>query len=244
MCPTCAHAPPEVPRDTQIYEFLYKEGRAYSHTCEVGHEFRFDVDITNFGALFEIAAHAVVDGYYREAVLSAHAAMERFNEFFVRTVCRDRKIAQAEVEKAWKHPLKQSERQLGAYYAAHLLYFGRAAQQFPEEATGFRNKVVHQGVIPTREEAIEHAEKALNLIQQVHWDLFQTAEEVMREMEREELANQAVDLAGPIDCHVGYGTLVRRLPSDPSEYSDSRFAEYVGILEAVKLGAPRFTLVK
>lgn len=56
----------------------------YALTCPKGHRNVVVLQQQKFEVLFEIGAHAIEDGYYREAVSSFTASLERFYEFFVR----------------------------------------------------------------------------------------------------------------------------------------------------------------
>jgi hypothetical protein len=97
-----------------------EESGLYRMKCDRGHETVTCLQQMKFEVLMDLAAYAITDGYYREAVSSFAAALERFQEFYIRVQCDRQKIAAAGVEAAWKHVSAQSERQLGAFAFAYL----------------------------------------------------------------------------------------------------------------------------
>ncbi len=137
----------------------------YNFECRNGHHNVAVVQEEKFQILFEIGLNAIVDGYYREAISSATSALERFYEYYVRVVARNRSIANAEFERAWKPLNNRSERQLGAFVALHLLQTGAAPTLLAENPwVNIRNRVIHQGLIPSTEEAIGYANAVFKLI--------------------------------------------------------------------------------
>ena len=56
----------------------------YEVTCTRGHKETVILQQQKFEILFEIGAHAIIDGYYREAVSSFAASLERFYEFSIK----------------------------------------------------------------------------------------------------------------------------------------------------------------
>lgn len=138
----------------------------YEVNCSKGHKSKTLIDNIDFEILFEYGLNAIVDGYYREAVSSLTAALERFYEFFIKTILLESKIDFQTIDNTWKIVSNQSERQLGSFI---FLY----CQTFKKEPTllntnkevPFRNSVIHKGYIPTKQEAIEYADKTLMLIE-------------------------------------------------------------------------------
>ncbi len=53
----------------------------YEHTCPNGHKSRMTMQNELYELLFQQAVYCIQDGYYREAVGTFHAALERFMEF-------------------------------------------------------------------------------------------------------------------------------------------------------------------
>ncbi len=58
----------------------------YEATCPEGHKTYTLLQQLLFEVLFDIGAYAITDGYYREAVSSFTASLERFYEFYVKVI--------------------------------------------------------------------------------------------------------------------------------------------------------------
>jgi hypothetical protein len=135
----------------------------YRITCEQSHNTLVSVQNPKFEILFEIAAFAVLDGYYREAVTGFATTIERLHEHCLQILCVANQVPLNEAEKAWKYIAKQSERQLGAFVFSFLISTKTNINNIYDKKMGscnlalsaFRNKVVHQGYIPTHAETIE-----------------------------------------------------------------------------------------
>jgi hypothetical protein len=141
-------------RDDSVYEFI----------CSRGHHCVFTVQEQKFEILFEIGANAIVDGYYREAVSSFASSLERFHDFYIRAALADNKIPQEAIDSSWRIISKQSERQLGAFIFLYTLLNRRSPMILPNDRMAFRNRVIHEGKIPTRDEAIEFGQAVLDVV--------------------------------------------------------------------------------
>lgn len=154
---TSIPTPFEQVNNNGIYEFI----------CSKGHKAKTVIDNINFEILFEYGLNAIVDGYYREAVSSLTSAMERYFEFFIKTTLRVSKIDFDTIDKSWKKISNQSERQLGAYIMLYLQTFGEEPMLLnPNNEIPFRNKVIHKGYIPTKNEAIKFGNSVLKIIEE------------------------------------------------------------------------------
>lgn len=143
--------------DNGIYEF----------TCARGHQAKTVIDNINFEILFEYGLNAIVDGYYRESVSSLTSAMERYFEFFIKTILRASQNNFDTIDKSWKKISSQSERQLGAYIMLYLQTFNEEPPLLnPNSEIPFRNKVIHKGYIPTKEEAINFGNSVMKIIEE------------------------------------------------------------------------------
>jgi hypothetical protein len=151
---------------SEIVTVLYNEDGLYECTCSKGHTKRYQMEIQRFVELFEIAVFAFEDGYYREAITSSTAAMERFFEFCTKVFLGVEKISGESYEKIWKKIRNTSERQLGAYYMLYFNVFKGVPPTFPEKQTKLRNEVVHKGKIPSQKETDEYLRNAYSLIMQ------------------------------------------------------------------------------
>jgi len=123
-------------------------------TCPRGHRWFTIIQQLRFEILSELAVVAIVDGYHREAVASFAASLERLYEFYVEVACRRRGIGIEQLKTTWKPLARSSERQLGAFSLVYLLENGKPPKLLQDEWVSLRNRVVHQGRFPTREEAI------------------------------------------------------------------------------------------
>jgi hypothetical protein len=137
----------------------------YEVRCAAGHVGLVIVDNVKFELLFEVGLNALVDGYPREAVSSFASALERFYEFYWHTVAAFHSIPQDQADAAWKAVAKQSERQLGMYISAVLILTLQAPVLLnPNKEVKLRNNVIHNGYIPTIEEATEFGNTVMQQI--------------------------------------------------------------------------------
>ena len=167
-CAECTGLPPGYAdptlRTDSIVIMPYSQGPRYDGLCKYKHINRIYLEDRPFEVLFEIAAHAILDGYYREAVASFTSSLERFYEFAIRCFVKRHGIEPDVFSKSWNTVVKQSERQLGAFFYLWLSHFGTIPALLPTDKTTFRNKVIHQGLIPSREEAVSYGQVVLLLI--------------------------------------------------------------------------------
>jgi hypothetical protein len=138
----------------------------YEVNCSKGHKSKTIIDNIDFEILFEYGINAIADGYYREAVSSITSSMERYFEFFIKTILRASQIEFATIDKVWKNVSSQSERQLGAYIMLYTQTFGEDPLLLSSnKEVPFRNSVIHKGYIPTKAEATDFGNSALKIIE-------------------------------------------------------------------------------
>lgn len=147
---------------SDVYELL--NDSIYTVHCPKGHTSKVILENLNFELLFDLGINAIGDGYYREAVASITSSIERFYEFFVKTIWRAQGQEFSLIDKNWKVMSNQSERQMGAYIVAYSSLFGEEVPLMNDSQRNFRNSVIHKGEIPTREKTIQYAEVILKLI--------------------------------------------------------------------------------
>lgn len=139
-----------------------RDDRVYRWTCGAGHEQATTLVAVHFEILAEVAFQALADGYPREAYLSFMGAIERLMEAFVKAAWRTRNVAEPFQEAAWRSVQASSERQTGLFIATWALTqeapFIAVSTQMSKE----RNKVVHQGKIPSEAEAIKFGQQAID----------------------------------------------------------------------------------
>ena len=139
------------------------DGR-YEIKCSFGHETTTVLQQQKFEILFDIGAHAILDGYYREAVSSFTASLERFYEFSLRVFLEEASKSDVLFQNCWKKVSSQSERQLGAFVFLWASNFSEAPELLSNAQITFRNEVIHKGKIPTRKEALKYGDSVLGVI--------------------------------------------------------------------------------
>jgi hypothetical protein len=149
-------------RPIAVIEFR-DDGR-YEAECPKGHRSLTILQEQKFEVLFDIGAYAIIDGYYREAVSSFQSSIERFYEFFVKVVLREKGIDEQEIANAWMLVASQSERQLGAFVLLYTSEFAHAPTLLGTTRAAFRNDVVHKGRIPTQQEATDFGQAVLDVV--------------------------------------------------------------------------------
>lgn len=161
-CPSCD------PSSTTPFdiELLPKSDCVYEIECPKGHRFQANVLYHEFQKLFEVAVNAIADNYHREAVGSFAASYERFLELFIRIALKANGTSDDELSKGWKKISRQSERQLGAFVALFILEFGIQPPVLANAQIELRNKVIHQGYFPTKEECLLYGRSVLDSIRQ------------------------------------------------------------------------------
>ena len=142
-----------------------REDGLYTGKCPNGHDLLIATQTLRYEMLFEIALNAIKDGYHREAISSFAASVERFFEFAIRVLARNRGVVPAVVDNVWKLLSSQSERQLGAYVSLYALSFGEVPQSLSNPMVRLRNNVVHNGALPDRNDALKFGGAAYEVIQ-------------------------------------------------------------------------------
>lgn len=137
----------------------------YEYECPSGHKNIASLQNWKYEVLFEMGVNAYLDEYYREAVVNFATALERFYEYSILVFCYYSNISKEEIDKMWKDVSNQSERQLGAYCFLYLQSLKRNPEIFKDKVVNFRNKVVHKGYIPSREECFNYGKKVAEYIQ-------------------------------------------------------------------------------
>ncbi len=150
--------------DLNFVEVEMCDDGIYKMTCDKGHESTTFLQEQKFEILFDLGAMAFMDGYYREAVSSFAASLERFYEFCIESILASKNIDYEQYLKTWKMVATQSERQAGAFYFLYLNEFAEAPAPAEQKQVEFRNNVIHKGYIPKRKETFEYGNYVLNYI--------------------------------------------------------------------------------
>ena len=152
--------------------------------CDAGHKSNCVSSLERFEYLFESGLLAYVSGFEREAVSSLSASLERFFEYYVRVISREKEIDHDKFALAWKSLSDQSERQLGAFLLVHLLET-REPFVVNGKMVKFRNKVIHKGHIPTLTEVRTYAAFIYDTIMGLRTYLEDVAKETVSQLRRE-----------------------------------------------------------
>lgn len=123
--------------------------------CPNGHKHRYTMSSELFEVLFQQATYCLQDGYYREAIGTYHASLERLFEYCIEILCYHTGITEG-YQQIWKQVKKQSERQLGAFYFIWYTTLGELPDFLNENKVRLRNDVVHNGKLATEQEAQEY----------------------------------------------------------------------------------------
>lgn len=161
ICPQCSSG-----GESSFFLETIREDGLYTGKCPADHVLLVATQTLRHEMLFEIALNAIQDKYYREAVSSFAASAERFYEFAIRVFARSESVPAALMEKAWKLVDNQSERQYGAYVLLYALHFQQLPKLLNDNMTGLRNRVIHKGRLPSREDAVMFGGEVYKVIQE------------------------------------------------------------------------------
>lgn len=170
FCPSCAYEAlkilnSKITIDVPVPVEKIKDDGKYLVECEVGHINVVILDNIKLELLFEMGANALIDGYYREAVSSFASSLERFYEFYWHVTMEHFNQDIEDISQTWKPISKLSERQIGAYSTAVLLLTGKPALLLDSnKEVPFRNNVIHNGYIPTKDEATSFGDIVMKII--------------------------------------------------------------------------------
>lgn len=142
----------------------FRDDGRYVIKCSFGHETTTILQQQKFEILFDIGAHAILDGYYREAVSSFTSSLERFYEFALRVFIEKASKSDELFQSCWNKVATQSERQLGGFVFLWASNFNEPPELLSDAQARFRNEVIHKGKIPTREQAIQYGNSVLSVL--------------------------------------------------------------------------------
>ncbi len=149
---------------TEDVEVEFNDENLYQIKCSKGHISNTRLQNEKFELLFDIAALALIDGYTKECASTIASSLERFIEYYIKVIAIKKKVEVKNYLNAWRLLSKQSERQLGAFYLLQLSEYGETKFVIADKWITFRNRVIHQGYIPSSSETIEYGEYVLAMI--------------------------------------------------------------------------------
>lgn len=228
----------------ELYETEFNNAGYFSFTCQNGHKNTIFLQEMKFEVLFEIGANAILDGYYREAVSSFTSSLERFYEYCIKVLCLKNKIDFDKLNNAWKLVKTASERQFGAFVFLYLIEFKEQPTNKKDDDRWrhFRNDVIHNGVIPTKEQSIEYGEYILKYINNISMKLknhgysecmSQMIIEQRRNMDKNEQINKTRIST------LSISTILKINRGDLEEYNKKDFIELLKSLDYEKARASR-----
>lgn len=155
-CFKCSYEAPEI--DQSNFAQITDSG-VYEFTCPNKHRNANLLQNFKFELLFELGCRAFCEGYYREAISTFASARERFFEFYLEFYSDKSSIQFSDF---WNEMKKQSERQYGAFLLAYTLENNKKYQFDDNKMTSLRNRVIHEGLIPNEEDALNFGEYVYN----------------------------------------------------------------------------------
>ena len=197
-----------------------QDSSLYTFRCSRGHESHIVLYQMRFEVLAEVAVQALLDGYYREAVSSFAASLERFFEFFISTIyVAKNSTTDKEFDEAWKVVRRQSERQLGMFVGFYLQEIGKVPPMLAEGQVAFRNKIVHQGYIPSESEALSFGQDVIDVVHEVLRIMsgrYRKAMQVMTFNHSKEASSRRVD-DGVVVGYMSHPMVYKLYPEDGEE---------------------------
>jgi hypothetical protein len=162
ICPQCAAKSGGI--GSFFLETIRDDG-LYVGKCPNNHDLLIATQTLRHELLFEIGLNAVADGYYREAVSSFAAGVERFFEFAIKVMLSKAGVQKTVKDAAWDKIASQSERQLGAYIFLYVVTFSELPVLLSNSMVERRNAVVHKGMLPDKKQALVFGQAAYEVIQ-------------------------------------------------------------------------------
>lgn len=145
-----------------------RDDGVYELKCPEGHCTTTVLRTPKHEVLYLVGANALLDGYFRDALASFASSLERYFEFALRVVMGKKQINQDPLQATWKMMSMQSERQFGAFIAVWLMETGKPYTKLSQnkitEQANLRNKVIHQGKIPTLDECLNYGQYVIDVI--------------------------------------------------------------------------------
>jgi hypothetical protein len=138
--------------------------QSYIFECTNGHKWGVNVQEFKYETLFQSGANAFIDGYYAESILTITAAIERFHQFAIELICLKQGVKYEDIQTTFKFVSSQSERQLGAYYFLYLIDIKKEPNKMKDIMVTFRNKVIHKGYLPSKQETEKYLKDAYDYI--------------------------------------------------------------------------------
>lgn len=148
--------------------------------------------------LLRSACIAFLGGHAFESVSSIAAGLERSYEFFIRVACRKKTLNPEVMSRTWKMVARQSERQFGAFCFLYALETCRPFN-LSNHISEFRNRVIHQGYIPSREEVVDFGNQVFDKIHDISRAVEKLGDEYVQAEEQDNLNAQENEIPEGMD---------------------------------------------
>ncbi len=200
-------------------------------SCKNGHKTIVCLQNFNFEIHFQIGALAFIDGYYAESTFAFAKALERAYEFCIKLFSLEDSSSHG-FETAWKSIKKSSERQLGVFIFLYLKRFKECPLIFPDQkltsstkCSEFRNNVIHEGYLPSKDEAFAYGKMVFEYIRGLIVKLQKEDKEKIQQLTGMHLQNLANKNKTLNPTTMGGGAILSLVRSDIEEVSFEREIE-------------------
>jgi len=153
-------------------EVEVQDKRGFIFECKKGHVSVGVVNVDTYELLYDRAIFAYDDAYYRETITNLASSVERFHEYCINLMLKVSGVEKKYVDSLWKQVSNQSERQYGAFLFLYLNLFKSPPPEIKKiksnlQWSSFRNKVIHSGYFPSKEEASKSIEITYQYIKEI-----------------------------------------------------------------------------
>jgi hypothetical protein len=215
------------------YDFVQvRDEDLYKYECSRNHTNLYFLKNEKFELLLESAFHAINDGYYREAISSLSASLERLQEYLIKVLFRKHNRSEEVFNSAWKKVSQQSERQLGAFIFLYVKEFTSLPDNLSDNERKFRNDVIHKGKFPTYEETLKYGQRILNVIYENLNQVIGKLEYVIREMseEKQQVMMRKFEELG-VDPFTHLSKTSINIHHDISSFKKTNLSEYLELIK-------------
>lgn len=168
-CPTCSPKEGHEISNRTCSSDINDKG-IYLMKCPNGHDFYCIPTFEDYELLFEAGAYSLESKNYVEAVNYFTNSLEKFRYFVILISDYNNGLLINEIEKK-RRLIKLSERKIGAFYQAYSYIFKKSPEVFNERQVKFRNEVIHEGKIPSKDETKAYGVAVMDYIKAIQVEL-------------------------------------------------------------------------
>ena len=133
-------------RGDGIYEYVWPEGHKTITVCQTDHS----------EMLIEHAVYAFMDRDFRGVINNGASGIDAYLNFHIEILLLAAGKSLEDVASAIKLIDRQENRRWGAFWALESQFGQGKLPELPRKAVELRNQVVHQGEVPTEEQALDY----------------------------------------------------------------------------------------